>query len=292
MFHLVFRRLSFHALGEVFDILAGLVVALRALRGYMLPPRQRAAPHAVTHRRATCSTPFLTEGLPAELLLAIAQELDDLRDVAAFVACCQTCRKCGMSPLLWQRHFSQLHVKIWEELADVTKVNSRRHLVIPMAAEPPAGVLDTNAPTKALLQAALGAIRCNAAFYELFRKGDADGMAALWARDSELSSAVPMCRHPGPAPGIPRYAGIRASWYNILRQGRYPDAITAVDCSWHLDRAGHRAAVTLYEQINPSDPSRRIAAVNAFARMRDGTWRMTVHDAGWEDIWQMISHAT
>lgn len=108
----------------------------------------------------------------------------------------------------------------------------------------------------------------NEAFYEAFRKRDANGMGVLWAKNAPVA-----CMHPGMKPLVGREAVLR-SWRGILAHPQAP-SLGCSEVEVHV--LGTSAFVTCLEGTEGDGP--RLAATNVFIH-EDGRWRLVHHQAG------------
>lgn len=106
----------------------------------------------------------------------------------------------------------------------------------------------------------------NEAFYEAFRRGDADAVDALWAKRSPVA-----CIHPGwePLHGRDKVMG---SFRAILR-GPHPPQIACERPVATL--LGEVAFVICVETLDDST----LVATNVFVR-EEGAWKLVHHQAG------------
>jgi ketosteroid isomerase-like protein len=107
-------------------------------------------------------------------------------------------------------------------------------------------------------------LAANLAFYDAFRKGDADAMDALWARTAPVA-----CAHPGWTVLVGRER-VMSSWRGIL-DGE-PPLVRCAEARAHV--LGDAAFVTCEERL----PGVRLSATNIFVR-EDDAWRMVHHHA-------------
>lgn len=108
----------------------------------------------------------------------------------------------------------------------------------------------------------------NQQFYDAHEQRDSAAMDAIWEHSDRV-----VCVHPG----WPILRGVEAvldSWHRILDgPGRNQFILTNVGIS--ID--DHIAWVTLDENLVAGGATGTVAATNAFARQRDGSWLMFLH---------------
>ena len=121
------------------------------------------------------------------------------------------------------------------------------------------------------LDAEVGVLQANTAFYEAFSLRDLKKMASMWLSHGEIT-----CMHPG-FPPLHGHGDILDSWREIFEGAEMKIAPESVRCT--LLRGGRSAVVTCVERVcGPGDNT--LTATNVFEKCADGRWHMVLHQAG------------
>lgn len=129
------------------------------------------------------------------------------------------------------------------------------------------------------LQAGLGVMQANAAFYESFKNRDLANMAKLWANETHDESCDgsnwPVCVHPEMRP-MRGYDNIVDFWGRFFRDDNMPDMESWDDVKCTLLPGGYSGLITCSHRI----AGREFSTSNVFTKGSDGRWRIVMHQAG------------